>query len=124
MIYLLQDSLDELPTIDYERDDYTESLAYIRIYAINNSFVWYILEYNQNDQLYCLAKNENTFEFVFVSLDELETIILQFGLIVIKDNFFEPTPISKIKELYELMSEDEVKKILVEPKHKKNYITA
>ena len=68
--------------------------------------------------LYCLAKNENTFEFVFISVDELEDIILKFGLIVIKDNAFTPTPLSDIDELYELMSEEEVKKILVEPKDK------
>lgn len=118
MLYLLEDSLDNIPAIDYVKDDYSESLAYIRIYSIENDFSWYILEYDKANLLYCLAKNQNTFEFTFISMEELETIILKFGLLVIKDNSFEPTTLSKINELYELMSEEEVKKILIEPKNK------
>lgn len=118
MLILFDDMLDDVPNIDYNKDDYTDSKAYIKFYTTENSFAWYILECNEKDSLYCIAANESSFDFVFTSMSEIENMVLEFGLIVVCDFLFKPTPLLEIDDLYKFMSEEELKEALVRPKNK------
>ncbi len=91
--------LETLPAL-YETEELKDPLCLIKLFTPDANSTWYIIEISKEDKDYCYGYVVGmSSELGYFDLSEIEAVKGHLGLSVEQDKFFEPTPLSKVKEL-------------------------
>jgi hypothetical protein len=89
--------LNKLPKL-YSTENTPDPIVVCKFFTPDANFTWYVLEYDGEDIFFGLTIGFEP-ELGYFSLSELKTIRGRFGLPIERDMWFEPTPLSKVKQL-------------------------
>jgi len=90
--------LETLPAL-YETEELKNPLCLIKLFTPDANWTWYIIEISK-DEDYCYGYVIGLeSELGYFNLSEIEAVVGPLGLPVERDKFFEPTSLSKVKEL-------------------------
>jgi hypothetical protein len=78
----------------YSQENDKDPIAYVKYFDAMGSWNWYGFEYDPKEKLFFGYVRGFENELGYFSLDELESI----GSRIERDLYFNPTPLSKIKE--------------------------
>ena len=93
---LLTDALRrELPPL-YATEHHTDPLIWAKFFTPWVGWTWYAIEYDDEDLCFGLVDGFEA-ELGYFSLSELESIRGPRGLVIERDHYFKPTPLSKIR---------------------------
>ncbi len=71
------------------------ALARVKFFTPDSSWTWYVVEYDGKDICYGLVIGLER-EIGYFSISELETTRGPWGLLIERDRYFEPTPLSQL----------------------------
>lgn len=89
----LEKKLPPLYAVEKEKDP----MVIVKFFTPWSNWTWYCLEYDPGERIffgYVVGLNK---EFGYFSLDELESLRGPYGLKIERDLYWEPIPLSKVK---------------------------
>jgi hypothetical protein len=89
----------QLPPL-YHNGNHPNPLGIIKLFTVDSSWTWYLMEYDGDDLLFGLAVGLET-EFGYVSLRKLQSVTNPMGLHIERDLWFRPTPVRELPEYKE-----------------------
>ena len=92
--YVPGELLASVPSL-YSTQDQDDPLAVIKLFTPDNSWTWYITEYDPDQRLAFGLANGFEAEFGYFSISELEESRGPLGLPIERDLYFIPKPISQ-----------------------------
>ena len=79
----------------YEQIDNDEIVAFAKYKVPYSDWIWYILEYSTLQNLfYCYVQPEQ--EYQYVTVDKLLQITYEYGVEIVLDTAFIPTPLKDL----------------------------
>jgi hypothetical protein len=88
----------QLPPL-YSQEKVEDPTVQVKFFNPCGAGTWYIIEFDGEDTMFGYCDLGMGFpELGYVSLSELKSIKLRFGLGIERDMHFKPQPLSKIKE--------------------------
>jgi hypothetical protein len=92
----------QLPALySTEKMEGTAKLVWISYFHPMSSWHWYVLEYDPEEQMFFGLVDGMESELGYFSLAELKSVQVH-GLPIERDMWWEPTPLSKVKERIDL----------------------
>ena len=96
---ITQSLLNEIPDL-YETEGTLDPLCRVKLFTPHANWTWYIIEISKEDKDYCFGYVVGLeSELGYFSLLEIKSLRGPLGLAVERDEYFNPTPFSKVKEL-------------------------
>lgn len=97
MTLIPQSLLHTIPDL-YETEETPDPICHVKLFTPDSNWTWYIIEFSKKDSTTCFGFVQGLEdELGYFSLDELKSIRGSLGLRVERDESFQPTPLSKIK---------------------------
>lgn len=91
--------LSDIPDL-YETEGTLDPLCVVKLFTPVANWSWYIIEISKEDRDYCFGYVVGLeSELGYFTLSEIEMLRGALNLPVERDEFFEPIPFSKVKEL-------------------------
>lgn len=85
----------------YAQEKVADPIVHAKFFNPCGRGTWYVLEFDPDDReffAWCDLGDPAFAELGYVSLDELESLRLPFGLRIERDAFWTPCPLSEVKE--------------------------
>jgi hypothetical protein len=90
--------INQIPNL-YETEDKDDQIAQVKLFTPDSNFTWYILELCKENLDVCYGFTVGfEAEYGYFSLEEIEALRGPMGLMVERDMWFEPLPMSEIKK--------------------------
>ena len=92
-----QEMLHSIPDL-YETEYIPDPICHVKLFLPGTEWIWYVTELSRQDENLCFGYViglEN--ELGYFSLAELEGLQHSLGISVERDESFQPTPLSQIK---------------------------
>lgn len=90
--------IEKVPPL-YSQENSDDPICYVKFFDPCSNWTWYGMEYDPNDKLFFGYVIGFEKELGYFSLDELMGVKNKLGLPLEMDLHFDPTPLSKVKEL-------------------------
>jgi hypothetical protein len=87
---------DKLPPI-YGQEKVKDPIVYLKLFNPTGSGTWYITEWDGEDAFFGYTTGLGHDDLGYISKSELENLRLPMGLKIERDQWWEPTPLSKVK---------------------------
>ena len=97
MQLMTKELVKKLPAL-YSTEYVDDPLVICKFFTPRTNWTWYVTEFDGKDLCFGLVVGLET-ELGYFSLSELEQVKGPWGLRVERDLYFDPTPLSKIKEM-------------------------
>lgn len=82
----------------YATEDISDPICHVKLFLPATSWTWYVTELSKEDYNLCFGYVIGLeSELGYFSLEELEGLQSSLGISVERDESFQPTPLSKIK---------------------------
>jgi hypothetical protein len=89
-----------LPPLYANEDKGTDALALVKFFTPDNSWTWYVSEFDGDDLFFGLAVGALP-ELGYFRLSDLQSVRGTLGLPVERDKYFEPTPLRELLKQHE-----------------------
>jgi hypothetical protein len=97
MKLLTKKDLDRLPAL-YSQEKEADPIAYVKFFCPWNQWTWYAMEIDKKDPDLCFGYVKGLDdELGYFTVSELSEITGPLGLKIERDLYFDPTPLSKLK---------------------------
>jgi len=94
-----QSILSDIPDL-YETEGTLDPLCRVKLFTPDANWTWYIIEISKEDKDYCFGYVVGLeSELGYFTLSEIKSLRGPLGLPVERDEYFTPTPFSKVKVL-------------------------
>lgn len=91
--------LSEIPDL-YGTENMLDPICQIKLFLADVNWTWYIIEISKEDKDYCFGYVVGLeSELGYFTLSEIKSLRGPLGLAVERDEYFTPTPFSKVKKL-------------------------
>jgi len=98
MLLLTQELKEQLPPL-YSNERVPDPIAVCKFFTPDSSWTWFATEFDGNDLFFGLVVGLET-ELGYFSLSDLENVKGPFGLPIERDLYFQPTPLSELRQQY------------------------
>ena len=82
----------------YETQNQKDPIVQAKYFCPWNGWTWFATEFDKEEGIFYGLVAGLEIEFGYFSLNEFETVEGPFGLKIERDLYWEPTPLSKVKE--------------------------
>jgi len=106
MKLLTKELLEKLPPL-YSQENVADPMVWVKFFTPDGNWTWYGIEYDGKDIFFGYVVGFEK-ELGYFSLKELESTRGKFGLPIERDKYFEPMPLSKVKELEKAVELDDI----------------
>jgi hypothetical protein len=96
MTLLVQSLRDRLPSL-YSTEEQADPVVWTKFFTPWTYWTWYAIEFDGEDLFFGLVTGHER-EMGYFSLKELESMRGPGGIRVERDEFFQPRPLSKLRE--------------------------
>ncbi len=98
MILLTKQLTQKLPKL-YEQENNTDPMVICKFFLPMTKWTWYAIEFDGKDTFFGYVVGDYS-ELGYFTLSELKEIEGPYGLKVERDMYFDPQPLSKVKEMH------------------------
>ena len=96
MLLLTKAIRKELPRL-YSQENIEDPVVHCKFFTPWSNWTWYVLEFDGEDRFFGWVSGHEQ-ELGYFSLKELMDVTGPMGLKIERDMYFEPSPLSKVKQ--------------------------